>query len=92
MLGIFRNLKSRDVWKTLQDHWKMYQKKHHNRCDTSQDDNLRRPDEECEESNKEDWMITVEEEEQCDGIEIPSSDNEGKPTPNKQKISIGAFE
>ncbi len=27
LLGIFRNLKSSDVWKTLQDHWKMYQRK-----------------------------------------------------------------
>ncbi len=42
LLGIFRNLKSSDVWKTLQDHWKMYQTKHYNKSDTSQDDNLRR--------------------------------------------------
>ena len=39
LLGIFRNLKSSDVWKTLQDHWKMYQRKHYNKSDSSQDDN-----------------------------------------------------
>jgi hypothetical protein len=66
LLGIFRNLKSSDVWKTLQDHWKMYQTKHYNKSDTSKDDNLRRPEEECEVSDEEDWRITVEDEEQCD--------------------------
>jgi hypothetical protein len=60
LLGIFRNLKSSDVWKTLQDHWKMYQRIHYNKSDTSQDDNLRRPEEECEVSDEEDWRITVE--------------------------------
>jgi hypothetical protein len=29
LLGIFKELKSSDVWNTLQDHWKLYQKKHY---------------------------------------------------------------
>ena len=44
----------------------MYQRKHYNKSDSSQDDNLKRPEEECEQSNEEDWRITVEDEEQCD--------------------------
>ncbi len=59
LLGIFRNLKSSDVLKTLQDHWKMYQRKHYSKSDTSQDDYLRRPEEECEQSNEKEWRITV---------------------------------
>jgi hypothetical protein len=87
LLGIFRNLKSSDVWKTIQDHWKMYQMMHYNKSDTSQDDNLRRPEEECKQSNEEEWRITVEDEEQRDEFEVPLSDNEGEPPTNKQRIS-----
>jgi hypothetical protein len=29
LLRIFKELKSSDVWDTLQDHWKLYQKKHY---------------------------------------------------------------
>ena len=88
MLGIFRNLKSSDVWKTLQDHWKIYQTKYYNKSDTSQDDNLRRPEEECEVSDEEDWRITVEDEEQCDEIEVSLSDNDREPPTKRQRISI----
>jgi hypothetical protein len=88
LLGIFRNLKSSDVWKTLQDHWKIYQTKYYNKSDTSQDDNLRRPEEECEESDEEDWRITVEDEEQCDEIEVSLSDNDREPPTKRQRISL----
>ncbi len=88
LLGTFRYLKSSDVWKTLQDHWKMYQMNHYNKSDTSQDDNLRRPDEECEESDEEEWRITTEDEEQYDEIEVPLSDNDGEPPSNKQIVSL----
>jgi hypothetical protein len=54
----------------------------------NQDDNLRRPKEECEESNEEEWRTTVENEEQCDEIEVPLSDNGGDPPTNKQRISL----
>jgi hypothetical protein len=33
LLMIFKELKSSDVWNTLQDHWKLYQKKHYARDD-----------------------------------------------------------
>jgi hypothetical protein len=79
---------SSDVCKTLQDHWKMYQKRHYDKGDTSQDDNLRRPEEECEESNEEDWRITVEDEEKCDGIEFPLCDSQGEPPTNRQRILL----
>jgi hypothetical protein len=48
----------------------MYQRKHYNKSDTSQDDNLRRPEEECEVSDEEDWRIIVEDKEQCDENEV----------------------
>jgi hypothetical protein len=31
LLMIFKELKSSDVWNTLQDHWKLYKKKHYAR-------------------------------------------------------------
>ncbi len=31
MLRIFKELKSSDVWNTLQDNWNLYQKKHYAR-------------------------------------------------------------
>ncbi len=66
----------------------MYQTKHYNKGDTSQDDNLRRPEEECEESDEEVWRITVGDEEQCDEIEVSLSDSEGDPPTTKQRISL----
>ena len=88
MLGIFRNLKSSDVWKTLQDHWKMYQREHYNKSDSSKDVDLRRPEEECEQSDEEDWRITVEDEEQCDDNEVSLSDDDGEPQSKRQRISL----
>jgi hypothetical protein len=67
----------------------MYQTKHYNKSDTSQDDNLRRPEEECEESNEEDWRIAVlEDAEQCDEIKVSLSDNDGEPPTKRQRISL----
>ncbi len=92
MLGIFKNLKSSDVWKTLQDHWKMYQRKHYNNSDPSRDDDLRRPEEECEQSDEEDWRITVEDEQQCDDNEVSLSDDDRELPTKRQRISLYAFE
>jgi hypothetical protein len=39
LLGTFKKLKSGDVWRTLQDHWKLYQKKYWNKVD-DQDENI----------------------------------------------------
>ncbi len=44
LLMIFKQLKSSDVWNTLQDHWKLYQKKHYTR-DDNQVEELREPEE-----------------------------------------------
>ena len=49
---------SNDVWNTLQDHWKMYQKKHYAR-DDNQVEELREPEKECEASDKDDWQIEM---------------------------------
>ncbi len=43
-----------DVWNTLQDHWKLYQKKNYSR-DDNQVEEFREPEEECEASDKDDW-------------------------------------
>jgi hypothetical protein len=53
-LRILKELKSSDVWNTLQDYWKLYQKKHYAR-DDKQVEELREPEEECEASDKDDW-------------------------------------
>ena len=52
MLGIFKTLKSSAVWNTLQDYWKMYQKKQCNKGNDIQDDGEGGHDKECDKSNK----------------------------------------
>ncbi len=54
LLMIFKELKSSDVWNTLQDHWKLYQKKQY-ASDDNQVEELMEPEEECEASDKDDW-------------------------------------
>ncbi len=54
LLKIFKELKSSDVWNTLQDHWKLNQKKHYAR-ENNQVEELMEPEEECEASDKDDW-------------------------------------
>jgi hypothetical protein len=58
LLDSFKKLKSSYVWKTLQDHWKLYQKKYWNKVD-DQDENLSAQEEECEESDEYDWKIDI---------------------------------
>ncbi len=48
---VLKELKSSDVWKTFQDHWKLYQKKHYTR-DDNQVEELREPEAESEASDK----------------------------------------
>ncbi len=67
LLGICKILKSCEVWETLQDHWKLYQKKYYARCD-NQDEDTRAPEEECVASDKDDWQIDMP-----DGGEIKES-------------------
>jgi hypothetical protein len=55
---IFKELKSSDVWNTLQDLWKLYQKKHYAR-DDNQVEEFREPEEECEASDEDDWQIEM---------------------------------
>jgi hypothetical protein len=46
LLMIFKELKSSDVWNTLQDYWKLYQKKHYAR-DDNQVEEFREPEVWC---------------------------------------------
>ncbi len=82
LLMIFKKLKSRDTWNTLQDHWKLYQKKHYAR-DDNQVEEFREPEEECEASDKDDWQI------EPDGDEIDDDEeacvNEDSPPPRNRQ-------
>ncbi len=49
---------------------------------------LRRPEGECEQSDEEDWRITVEDEEQCDDNEVSLSDDGGELPTKRQRISL----
>jgi hypothetical protein len=51
LLMIFNEPRSSDVWNTLQDHWKSYQKKHYPR-DDNQVEEYREPEEECKASDR----------------------------------------
>ncbi len=88
MLGIFKNLKSSAVWNTLQDYWKMYQKKQCNKGNDIQDDEEGGHHKECVESDKEDWRIDVENNVECDGIDDTLSDNEDEPQRNRQRMTL----
>ena len=85
---IFKNLKSSDVQKTLQDHWKMYQKKKYNKGDDNQDDDLGGHDEENDKSDKEDWRMEIEDNVECDEINDILSDNEDEPQRRRQRQTL----
>jgi len=88
LLGIFKNLKSSDVWNTLQDYWKMYQKKQYNKENDIQDDEEGGSDKECDERDEEDWRIDAKDNVECDGIDDTLSDNEDEPLRNRQRITL----
>ncbi len=88
MLGIFKKLKSSDVWHTLQDYWKLYQKKQYNKGNDNQDDDIGGPDEQCDKSDKEDWRMEVEDNIECDGIDDVLSENEDEPPRNRQRMTL----
>jgi hypothetical protein len=85
-LRIFKELKSSDVWNTLQDHWKLYQKKHYAR-DDNQVEELREPEEECEASDKDDWQIDMPDGDEIDDIEGACVDDDSPPPRNRQRLS-----
>ena len=89
MLGIFKNLKSSDVWNTLQYYWKMYQTKQYNKENDIQDDEEGVHDKGCDESSdEEDWRIDVEDNVECDEIDDALSDNNEEPLRNRQRVSL----
>ncbi len=86
MLGIFKDLKSSNVWKTLQEYWKLYQKKHYARG-RSQDDDLRTPEEECAASDKDDWQIDMPDGHDIDDIEEASVENDSPCPKTRPRLS-----
>jgi len=91
LLGIFKNVKSSDVWNTLQDYWNIYQKEQFNKANNIQDDEEGGRDKECDESDEEDWRIDVKDSVECDGDGIDDttlSDNEDEPLRNRQRITV----
>ncbi len=83
---IFKELKSSDVWNTLQDHRKLYQKKHYAR-DDNQVDEFREPEEEYEASDKDDQQIKMPDGDEIDYIEEASVDEDSPPPKNRQRLS-----
>ncbi len=65
-LGFLKTFKLSDVWNTLQDYWKMYQKKQYNKGNNNQVDEVGGHDEEYNESGEEDWRIEVKDNVECD--------------------------
>ena len=66
----------------------MYQKKHYNKGNDVQDDEGGGHDNECDNSNEEDWRIDVEDNVECDGIDDTLSDNNDEPLRNRQRVSL----
>jgi len=88
LLGNFKILKNSNVWNTLQNYWKLYQKKQYNKGNDNRDDDIGGPDEECDESDEEDWRMEVEDNGECDGINDILSDDEDEPPRNRQRITL----
>ncbi len=86
LLLIFKELKSSDVWNTLQDHWKLYQKKHYTR-DDSQVEELMEPTEVCESSDKDDWQIEMPDGDEIDDIQEACVDDDRTTPRNRQRLS-----
>jgi hypothetical protein len=88
LLGNFKILKNSNVWNTLQNYWKLYQKKQYNKGSDNRDDDIGGPDEECDDSDEEDWRMEVEDNGECDGINDILSDDEDEPPRNRQRITL----
>ncbi len=86
LLKIFNELKSSDVWNTLQDDWNLYQKKYYAR-DDNQVEESREPEEECEASDKDDWQIDMPDGDEIDDIEEASVDDDSPYPRNRQRWS-----
>ncbi len=86
MLRIFKELKSSDVWNTLQDHWNLYQKKYYAR-DDNQVEELMEPEEECEASEKDDWQIEMPDRDEIDDNEEACVEDDSPPPRNRQRLS-----
>jgi hypothetical protein len=86
LIMIFKELNSSDVWNTLQDHFKLYQKKHYAR-DDNQVEEFREPEEECEASDKDDWQIEMRYVNDIDYIEEAFVDEDSPPPKNRQRLS-----
>jgi hypothetical protein len=85
LLGIFKDLKSSDIWETLQEYWKLYQKKQYARGH-NQDYDLRTPEEECEENEKDDWQIDMPDGDEIDDEEA-SVDNDSPRPRTRPRLS-----
>jgi hypothetical protein len=86
LLRIFKELKSSDVWNTLQNHWKLYQKTHYAK-DDNQVEELREPEEECKASDEDDWQIDIPDGDEIDDIEDASVDDDSPHPRNRQRLS-----
>ncbi len=86
LLMIFKELKPSNVWNTLQDHWRLFQKKHYGR-DDNQVEEFREPEEEDEASDKDDWQIEMPDGDEIDDIEEACVDEDSPPPKNRQRIS-----
>jgi len=86
LLGIFKDLKSSNVWETIQEYLKLYQKKHYARGH-NQDDDLRTPEEECAASDKDNWQRDIPDEDEIHEIEEASVDDDSPCPQNRPKFS-----
>ncbi len=87
LLMIFsKELKSSDVWNTLQDHWILYQKKHYAR-DDNQVEEFRESEEECNASDEDDWQIEMPDGDKIDDIEEACVNEDSPPPRNRQRLS-----
>jgi hypothetical protein len=86
LLKFFKELKSSDVWNTLQDYWKLYEKKHYAR-DDNQVEELMEPKEECEASDKVEWQKDMPDGDEIDDIEKACLDDDLPPPRNRQRLS-----
>jgi hypothetical protein len=91
LLKVFQSQKLNRKWKTLEEHWKLYQMKHYKKGDTGRNDSVGGEDERCDnESEYDNWQIEMAEEDECVELNDEMSDDDGdeEPPRNRQRMTM----
>ena len=90
LLKVFQSQKLNRKWKTLEEHWKLYQMKHYKKGDTGRNDSVGGEDERCDnESDNDNWQIEMADDEEGAELNDDMSDDDGdEPPRNRLRMTM----